>query len=249
VGCPAPNPPSHVHGGCRWSFVAASVRIRLAGLPMQPGHTLSRGVAESWERHTGRKPTPENLVVPSERSGPGRASHSNHLFQEDLRTRQLRPLEGSAAPAARPARPSSHSHWKAKPGGRTWTSSRTRARVRRPTSIRGSTRCGRSSAGWWRPSRSPRSRSPRMAPDLAPRSPRERRRPTTLRGWGLRNGARYRSRTCGLQLRRLTLYPAELTALAGWVLRASLPERQDGSRAWRIRPVRSADQENVQRKG
>jgi integrase len=55
-------------------------------IPVHPAlaELLERWKAEGWERFYGRKPTPEDLIVPATRGGPRNNSHSWRCFQHDV---------------------------------------------------------------------------------------------------------------------------------------------------------------------
>ena len=81
---------------------AWNTRIRKEGATktliekVAPVHPLLARVLRDWKErgwaeYVGRSPTDEDLIVPSERGRVRNASYSNELFQQDLRTLELRP--------------------------------------------------------------------------------------------------------------------------------------------------------------
>ncbi len=57
--------------------------------------------AEGWKEYVGREPKPDDLIVPSERGARRGASHSNKLFQDDVRTLGLVALDGAGQAVTR----------------------------------------------------------------------------------------------------------------------------------------------------
>ncbi|MEY2668538.1 MAG: hypothetical protein RJA59_1176, partial [Pseudomonadota bacterium] len=57
--------------------------------------------AEGWKEYVGREPKPDDLIVPSERGARRGASHSNKLFQDDVRNLGLVALDSAGRPVTR----------------------------------------------------------------------------------------------------------------------------------------------------